>query len=94
MEQKVQAPPPPPGELGSRARVTGALVWSGFLAAAIATMICFAFLDPEDVAQGLAPSWWNTRLRVYAIGFFFFWLVGFIAAWLSWVLARAGGTER
>ncbi len=94
MEQKVQAPPQPrPGELGSRARATGALVWSAFLAAALATMICFAFIDPEDIELGRAPSWWNTRLRVYAIGFFFFWLVGFVAAWLSWVLARAGREE-
>jgi hypothetical protein len=65
------------------------MLWSGFLAAAVATMLCFAFLDPQALAGGLAPAWWGSRLHVYAIGFFFFWLVGLIAAFLAWSLAHS-----
>jgi hypothetical protein len=70
------------------ARTAGILLWSAFLAAAIATMLCFAFVDPAALAGGEPPAWWGPRLHVYAIGFFFFWLVGLIAASLTWVLAR------
>lgn len=81
---------PQPVELGSRARAIAAIVWSGFLAAALATMLCFAFLDPQALRSGAAPDWWSSRLHVYAIGFFFFWLVGAIAAALCWQLTRPG----
>jgi hypothetical protein len=83
---------PPVGErghdLGTRARAAGVIVWSAFLAAALATMLCFAFLDPLGLAQGEAPPWWTSRLRVYAIGFFFFWMTGLVAATFCWNLSR------
>jgi hypothetical protein len=83
---------PPIGEpghdLGHRARAAGVIAWSAVQAAARATMLCFAFLDPLGLAQGEAPAWWSSRLRVYAIGFFFFWLIGLIAAALCWNLSR------
>lgn len=82
---------PPDPDLGSRGRAWGAIVWSAFLAAALATMLCFALLDPLGLAAGETPGWWTGRLRVYAIGFFFFWLIGLVAAALSWQLA---GRER
>ena len=70
------------------ARAAGVIVWSSFLAAALATMLCFAFVDPDAFAAGAPPGWWTTRMHVYALGFFFFWLVGGIAAALSWFLVR------
>jgi hypothetical protein len=70
------------------ARTAGIMLWSGFLAAALATMLCFAFIDPKALAAGDAPAWWGSRLHVYAVGFFFFWLVGLIAAFLAWSLAH------
>ena len=76
-------------ELGNRGRATGVILWSAFLAAALATMLCFAMIDPLAIGAGDPPSWWTTRLHVYAIGFFF-WLIGLIAAGLCWVLARHG----
>lgn len=82
----------PDSELGTRGRALGVIVWSAFLAAALATMLCFAFMDPLAIAAGEAPGWWTDRLRVYAIGFFFFWLIGLIAAALCWQLA--GRRER
>lgn len=75
-------------ELGSGARAAGVVVWSAFLAAALATMLCFAFIDPEAMVAGAVPPWWNSRLHVYAVGFFFFWLVGLIAAGLCWQLTQ------
>ena len=56
----------------------------------LATMLCFALLDPLAISAGEAPAWWTGRLRVYAIGFFFFWLIGLIAAALCWQLSRPG----
>ena len=83
---------PPAGEpghdLGAGSRAIGVIAWSGFLSAALGTMLCFAFVDPQGLAQGEAPSWWSTRLHVYAIGFFFFWLIGLVAAALCWNLTR------
>jgi len=75
-------------ELGQRARGIATVVWSAFLAAALATMLCFAFVDPEAWRNGEPPGWWGTRLHVYAIGFFFFWLVGLVSAALCWQLSR------
>jgi hypothetical protein len=67
------------------------IAWSAFLAAALATMLCFAFVDPQALAAGDAPSWWTSRLRIYAMGFFLFWLTGAVAAALCWSLARPRG---
>jgi hypothetical protein len=92
-----QPPAEQPGashELGSRARGIGIVVWSGFLAASLATMLCFAFIDPLALRRGEPPEWWTTRLHVYAIGFFFFWLIGLIAAALCLQLAKARREER
>jgi hypothetical protein len=75
-------------ELGERARAVGAIFWSAFLAAALASVLCFAFVDPEGIAAGDMPAWWTTRRAVYALGFFFFWLIGLVAAALCWQLAR------
>ena len=77
-------------ELGIGGRAVGVIIWSAFLAAALATMLCFALLDPLAVSAGEAPPWWTSRLRVYAIGFFFFWLIGLVAAALCWQLSRPG----
>jgi hypothetical protein len=77
-------------ELGQRARGIATIVWSAFLAAALATMLCFAFLDPVALRDGDPPAWWSSRLHVYGVGFFFFWLVGLVAAALCWQLAGNG----
>jgi hypothetical protein len=81
-------------ELGERGRALGAIAWSSFLAAAIGTMLCFAFVDPQGLGEGDLPSWWTTRRAVYAMGFFFFWLIGLVAATLCWQLARPERRER
>ena len=75
-------------QIGPRARATGAIIWSGFLAAAFATMLCFAFIDPDALSVGDIPDWWTSRRRVYAVGFFLFWLTGVASAGLCWLLVR------
>jgi len=77
-----------PVEIGPRARATGAILWSGFLAAGFATMLCFAFIDPDAFSVGDLPEWWTSRRRVYALGFFLFWLTGVASAGLCWLLVR------
>jgi hypothetical protein len=78
-----QSPP-----LSRAARAAGIILWSSFLAAALATMFCFAFLDPQALVSGDPPGWWGPRMRVYGIGFFFFWFVGMTATTIGWSLAR------
>ena len=77
-----------PPDLSPRSRSIAVVAWSGFLAAAIGTMVCFALLDPDTVASGLEPDWWTDRLTVYAVGFFFFLLVGLSAAAMAVYLVR------
>jgi hypothetical protein len=87
--------PPPVAEaapVSARGAAAGAVIWSAFLSAAAGTVLCFAFVDPQALASGDPPSWWSSRTRVYAIGFFFFWLIGLLAAALSRLLARPADT--
>ena len=71
----------PPSEsardIGARSRAIGVIVWSAFLA----------------IAAGETPQWWTDRLHVYAVGFFFFWIIGLISAALCWQLASAPRRE-
>jgi hypothetical protein len=94
----MSAPPTEQREVGPAGRGLLIVLWSAFLAAAVGTMVCFAFLDPAALANGDPPGWWprgeRARLQVYAIGFFFFWLVGIVAAVLSRQLAKTPGASR
>ncbi len=89
MSQPPTDPAPETHELGSRARGVAVVAWSAFLAASVATMLCFAFIDPQALSAGEVPEWWSSRLMVYAVGFFFFWIVGLVAAALCWQLSRS-----
>jgi hypothetical protein len=84
-QTRTDAPP----TLSRPARIAITIAWSSFLAAALATMFCFAFIDPNALADGNPPQWWGPRMHVYALGFFFFWVVGAVAATISWSLANA-----
>ena len=84
---------PPDPDLGASGRAWGVIVWSAFLSAALATMLCFAFVAPLAIATGETPGWLQDRLHVYAVGFIFFWLIGVVAAALCWQLAAAARRE-
>lgn len=80
--------PPPEHELTPRARTIGVVTWCSFLAAAGATTVLFAFLDPSAFQNGDVPHWWTNRRTVYALGFFFFWLVAASSAALTIYMAH------
>lgn len=63
--------------------------WSSFLAAAIATMLCFALIDPAPIAAQFAePGTAFSDTTIYSFGFLFFWAVSaFAAAIAAWMLA-------
>lgn len=87
---------PPPW---SRVRQdVGAVVWSSFLAACLATMLFFAAFDPLLLAGDDNPPWWlESRMTGYGIGFFFFWFVCAVAGFLTSALLHstpASGAER
>lgn len=55
-------------------RRLGAVLWPSFFAAAIATMVFFAIVDPVDLAVITWPRVDVSRMQGYSIGFFMFWL--------------------
>jgi len=64
------------------------LSWISFLTAAIATMFCFAFIDPIYVIEALNFDAIESRNAGYAIGFFYFWAIGWVAGWFTLRLVR------
>jgi hypothetical protein len=70
------------------------VLWPSFITASIATMICFAFLDPLLIGNDdYPPPGFATRMTGYAIGFFFFWLVSALSSLLSLYLVRTAHPE-
>jgi hypothetical protein len=64
------------------------VLWPSFLVAAAAETLCFAFLDPEEIALFGASLEWS-RQATYTLGFFFFWAVGAAASALTVFLQRS-----
>ena len=79
-------------ELAPRGQLSGVVLWCSFLCAAAATMVVFAVLDPHAITAELAPPWWSSRHAVYAIGFFFFWLLAASTSALTLYMTRPGST--
>jgi Na+-driven multidrug efflux pump len=70
------------------------VTWPSFLVASVATMICFAFIDPVLVGNDdYPPPAFATRMSGYAIGFFFFWLISALSSLLTLYLARTARPE-
>lgn len=69
-------------------RVWLTVVWCSFLAAGLATVLFFAFVDPSPVVALLQPTGDAPgRTALYSIGFFFFWTFCALAAALTaWLL--------
>ena len=57
------------------------LSWITFLAAAVFTMLFFAFVDPLLIVDAIALDLFESSNAGYAIGFFFFWANGWVAGW-------------
>jgi hypothetical protein len=70
------------------------VLWPSFLVASVATMVCFAFLDPLLVGNDdYPPPAFSTRMTGYAVGFFFFWLVSSLSSLLTLYLVRTARAE-
>jgi hypothetical protein len=70
-------------ELGPCARKIAIVGWTSFLAASVATMLFFAWIDPATLAVVADAPLPEDRMTGYAIGFFFFWAICAAAASLA-----------
>ena len=77
-----------------RAQAIAAVIWPSFLAAALATMLFFAFVDPADMEQALSQPVTFTRMTGYGIGFFFFWLITVVSSAISVYLLRTARRKK
>lgn len=79
----------PTAALGRLAQDVAVTLWPSFLAASVATMVFFAFLDPLlfGAAAG-SPDWLANRMAGYAAGFFFFWIICTLSSALTLYLVR------
>ena len=64
------------------------LTWISFLTASAFTMLFFAFIDPLVIVDSINVAWIESSNAGYAIGFFFFWVNGWLAGWLTLRLVR------
>jgi len=70
------------------------MLWPSFLVASVATMVCFAFIDPVLIGNDdYPPPAFATRMTGYAVGFFFFWLVASLSSLLTLYLVRTAHPE-
>jgi hypothetical protein len=66
-------------ELPGVVRVFFTVAWCSFMTASVATVLCFALIDPAPLAN-------LSRTAAYSLGFLFFWVVcalcGALTAWM------------
>lgn len=61
--------------------------WVSFLAASLGTMLLFAWVDPQALAEIAEPPLQIDRMAGYALGFFFLWLLCVVSAALcAWMI--------
>lgn len=60
------------------------VLWPSFITAGMATIVFFTMFDPLDLVNdwGGRPAG-DTRLQVYSIGFFLFWLLTALSCLLT-----------
>lgn len=69
-------------------RQWGAILWPSFVAAGLATMVFFAFVDPLRLRDLTFPQHAISREMGYTLGFFMFWGVTAGASAVTWYLLR------
>lgn len=78
-----------PAALGRLAQNVAVVLWPSFLAASVATMFCFAFIDPQLFSEAAgSPAWLESRMGGYAAGFFFFWVTCTLSSAITLYLVR------
>jgi hypothetical protein len=78
----------PPRRWSPRTQVLAAVLWPSLLAASFATMLFFAFVDPELLDEVPAADVETSRMTAYGITFFFFWLIAALSSAVSVYLVR------
>ena len=70
------------------------VVWPSFLAAAVASLLFFAAVDPQ-ILRDAGPRIFDNLNREsgYALGFFFFWIIAALASFLSVYMIRSARRE-
>ena len=66
----------------------GAILWPSFFTAGIATMVCFALVDPLELRDLIFPDLPMSRELGYTLGFFLFWVATAASSLFTWVLLR------
>lgn len=66
----------------------GAIAWPSFVAAGLASMVFFAFVDPLRLREISFPGRSISRELGYTMGFFMLWGVTAAASTLTWYLLR------
>jgi hypothetical protein len=79
------APDHPPRPLAQR---IGAILWPSFFSAGVATMVCFALVDPLALRDLTFPGLRIGRETGYALGFFAFWAATAGSSLFTWILLR------
>jgi phosphotransferase system glucose/maltose/N-acetylglucosamine-specific IIC component len=74
-----------------RQRSLAIVVWPSFLAACLGTLLFFAQVDATRLQDAFVSDTRFSDHAIYSIGFFFFWLIGLVAALMATWLLR---TER
>lgn len=73
----------------SRLACIGAVAWPSFFAAAVASVVFFAVVDPSELAEITWPHLTISREFGYSIGFFMFWACTFASSAFSALLLSA-----
>ncbi|HDS0947912.1 TPA: hypothetical protein QDZ34_001122 [Stenotrophomonas maltophilia] len=66
----------------------GAILWPSFVAAGLASVVFFAFVDPLRLQAISFPGSTISRELGYTAGFFMFWAVTALSSAVTWYLQR------
>ncbi len=80
--------PPAPSRRRQLIQQWGAILWPSFVAAGLACMVFFAFVDPLMLRDISFPQHALSRELGYTLGFFMFWAVTSAASSVTWYLLR------
>lgn len=66
----------------------GAILWPSFVAAGVATVVFFGFVDPLRLRDISFPGQTISRELGYTLGFFMFWGLAAGSSAVTWYLQR------
>lgn len=79
---------PPPPRTYRRLQPWGVILWPSFVAAGLASVVFFAFVDPLQLGRISFPGQVGSREFGYTVGFFMFWSVTAASSAVTWYLLR------